>query len=793
MKFNNGMPMTAADVVFTYNFIKKFPAMNLAGLPINSASDLYAGDILTGTATLSDKQYRRKNAWTLWGRRGTPDVLICSDTQLDIDGDGTAGDCSSPSGMTTYLNNLNNMLAISSTLRNDGHNSTGYGDLSIEQIQVYRPPVDYDLKVRYGIATIECTAVKRGPGGKILARRTVRDVVQEIPFPGPDGAIESQGTIQFGGSTGVHWGMVQSSGTNNIIQLPDRNNNFPDAAFPRSTSTRWGFHYSFNPAYFQDLSQANGAANVETALTEMLDISVNGGDKNSNWSPEKVQDPWLLFRARDYVAYGNNSPQAVCGNQSFIQPCPYAQSSAITGNLGGGAQLDHLEYRSNWSHMFNKQIVAFPDMDYQTWKDISRSNGKGLHYLKYISAPSNYQEPANNTGTHDWLYYIDLNSTGSNGLFFFDTTDSNAPNANNTNLTPNHGWASNTYAEGFFYVNSQAFDSSGAGQGTDKECNYPGEPFLDDGLDLKNPNSSVGDDCICLRYDEDSAKCLLGARPVGWQPSSGTGGCQSSDLAGDACKCDQNTLNTMNSDGPHRAVAQLEAGTFRNGVWDRDLDNDGVPDTDAITYGRTDTPWTRFTANNTGSSDSPGGGHCYAAGVLPGYGSANNHGQGQTLGVHPAWKRDPRFLNHLDDWGATASDRQPHEPFLNLDYYLTNSSSVGSWPNSQGQDHGVKLNYQSDHAITHKTNGAADAYTTRARDATGALLTLSLHINGVMYFQGQFTGSGNVKVYGSMLMKQGYSSTGSLDIWFNEGLLNGTWPPSSWKLPRIYPSSVETN
>ncbi len=38
VKWNNGTPMTPADVVFTYNYVKKNPAINLGGLPITSVS-----------------------------------------------------------------------------------------------------------------------------------------------------------------------------------------------------------------------------------------------------------------------------------------------------------------------------------------------------------------------------------------------------------------------------------------------------------------------------------------------------------------------------------------------------------------------------------------------------------------------------------------------------------------------------------------------------------------------------------------------------------------------------------
>jgi peptide/nickel transport system substrate-binding protein len=38
VKWNNGTAMTPADVAFTYNYVMKYPAINLAGLPITSAT-----------------------------------------------------------------------------------------------------------------------------------------------------------------------------------------------------------------------------------------------------------------------------------------------------------------------------------------------------------------------------------------------------------------------------------------------------------------------------------------------------------------------------------------------------------------------------------------------------------------------------------------------------------------------------------------------------------------------------------------------------------------------------------
>ena len=45
MKWSDGQPLTAADVAFTYNLVKKYADINLDGLDISSVSS--AGDTVT--------------------------------------------------------------------------------------------------------------------------------------------------------------------------------------------------------------------------------------------------------------------------------------------------------------------------------------------------------------------------------------------------------------------------------------------------------------------------------------------------------------------------------------------------------------------------------------------------------------------------------------------------------------------------------------------------------------------------------------------------------------------------
>ena len=76
VKWNNGTPMTPADVVFTYNLVKQNTAINLAGLPITSASA--AGNNVT--VNFSSPQYTALQQvagvpilpQSVWSKAGSP-------------------------------------------------------------------------------------------------------------------------------------------------------------------------------------------------------------------------------------------------------------------------------------------------------------------------------------------------------------------------------------------------------------------------------------------------------------------------------------------------------------------------------------------------------------------------------------------------------------------------------------------------------------------------------------------------------------------------------------------------
>jgi peptide/nickel transport system substrate-binding protein len=80
VKWNNGTPFTPADVVFTYNELKAYPAINLAGIPISSVSSS-GNDV---TINFSTPQYTNLQQiagvgilpQAIWSKAGNPATFV---------------------------------------------------------------------------------------------------------------------------------------------------------------------------------------------------------------------------------------------------------------------------------------------------------------------------------------------------------------------------------------------------------------------------------------------------------------------------------------------------------------------------------------------------------------------------------------------------------------------------------------------------------------------------------------------------------------------------------------------
>jgi hypothetical protein len=82
---------------------------------------------------------------------------------------------------------------------------------------------------------------------------------------------------------------------------------------------------------------------------------------------------------------------------------------------------------------------------------------------------------------------------------------------------------------------------------------------------------------------------------------------------------------------------------------------------------------------------------------------------------------------------------------------------------------------------------------TSLRDIRGAQVDLELFLNGVFYNEGSYDGQGNMAYFGSLLFKAGFTVTGTPNVYFNEGLVLGDFPPAAMRIPRVYTSQVQTD
>jgi hypothetical protein len=88
--------------------------------------------------------------------------------------------------------------------------------------------------------------------------------------------------------------------------------------------------------------------------------------------------------------------------------------------------------------------------------------------------------------------------------------------------------------------------------------------------------------------------------------------------------------------------------------------------------------------------------------------------------------------------------------------------------------------------------------TTTARTSKGPNVNAGVHMAGVIYNSGYWNAHGNGKFFGSIVTKQGIIESGSgpsgtPDIWFDVCLKDKCWPPPSLKLPRVVPTSWESD
>lgn len=743
---------------------------------------------------LFDKSFRNNNGM-FFGTEDNPDILI---------NDKTAA---------LFLSNLNIYLfnttvpATMPSSASDTNPCVGCDNIDggrITEIRIYAPPIDGGytngapgwtstagiqgpvgsndsftyLGARFGVATISVTAVKYqaaqcGPfksGCTAQASKRVKMVVSEWPIPGPGGPVQSATSLVSAGNMTIHWGKSTAEGNLNVqnyfaaIPWHDAYNivNFErgyEIALPAGNKPNWPqLTTGSTPPSTDYKQQANW-------FYEMIGRSWNEG------STTTPGDLWWGARARGTICYGGgcgggggtylpSGPQPYTYNLSTIStdPSQFNGNPALSCLFQGQIKSDGVYYNE----------VLFPHIDYDFWKQVALS-GQGqsnVKYLRYVSGSKNGNAGPlfyDNSGCQQtFIQWVDVSNQNSPtcgnaqpGFYFFDTTDGLNPQ-NQTypqgDLTPSIQLSGQTFQmAGFVYLNSD-FSTTGE-HGVYGYYNMPGEPYRDIGYYKVEDNSS-----------DPNYKHLAKADP------------SMVDALGNPQPCVPVTYDASNNPTPKPPVNCVVVGAG-NGQWDYQ-----------------DLPW------SNGGTSKDGKFNVFVT-LYPN--SITRNSPSSPIAANTQYFVVPWYdgCNPGDNGAAGANCSEPHEPYLNLQYPKASGGGTVADPNgtttvkweAPASQTRLAINLDSsNNPIACTSSSSPSDCTSNGYDKDGPVGQLKPILNGVLYMEGEDQGAGNADYFGSILIRQAFTSKGTPNVWFDEKLVKGEWPPSTMKFPRVYVSTEET-
>jgi hypothetical protein len=376
--------------------------------------------------TFFDKPYRGTTVHAYMGSEAGPDMILQSNS-LDPN----------TSGSVDIVDQLN--AALFTDQPNTGR---------IQRIDIYAPPIIMvsGTPTRYGIATVKVTAAKfrnlgrsgstwvTTPTSRQVSERVVKMVLNEAPYPGPGGPLQSCSGISTNGAFAVHWGTTSAVVDSTIS---------PSEAQLKSRATQ-GIPWITQSSYI------SGAT-----LTNYVNARVAAGG-----AAVQIPDPWFKI-----ISGGTFNPpldpNTAPGNQ--IQPYPYNSATPTADDN---------------SNLFQYSVVSCPTFDYDLWKQVAQSGFEDTHYLVWAGAGDSFRE--NGVGTARTFAQWTKGVEG--GVYFFDTKDGLPPDPNGTNLTPQVALSSSDdwAGAGFIYLNAVNMNQTGIiADAVNRVLFPPGEPYVD--------------------------------------------------------------------------------------------------------------------------------------------------------------------------------------------------------------------------------------------------------------------------------------------------------------------------
>ena len=718
------------------------------------------------TMILFDKPFRSTvNAHRFYGTENNPDIWINQTTSA------AAGNVVGPRDFLTHFNIalFNNNPALNRMDNNEGG--------IITDIRIYAPPVEnanlsadpgwnggggqptnglgtvaqgfLEGGTRFGVATVRVTATKfnppcenfpcNAPNFRVVATRTVKVTITEWPFPGPQGPVQTNANLNTSGNIQIHWGRTTASGNMTMAKT--------FASIPWANAYE---HAHYEHGYDTNAATNNWPTGQTTQQWPRAATALAQDTNNFLYElmGRSIPDPWWEMRARGLINGSGSTTKAI--------PFPYAWGTDPTINRSNWFQLQ------NQTNYDQQQNILFPRIDYNFWKQVAQSadSEPNIYYLQWVAGEDFRDRTGAIRDARAWLDITTAPPAGTGpksvpGFFFFDTQNQMNPQNNAGGiLTPQIDFnGGSMQTKGFVYMNTTSFGTKGLG-GVLEWVQMPGEPYRDIGY---------------LMVEEDNT--LPNYK-----------GYAKANAAGPAC----NPPLLAN-------IANCRVFGMGNGSWDfQDLD------------------WSNGAAAQNGIFDFR---------IQQFSGGANPGPLARAAGNVPAtdsWKPVVWFPGCNPGPGGNCSE--PHEPYLNLIYPTAALGGVvPGWHNPANTSDtiggsmrpvrrpkitdngdsvtGTPIACVAENTVFGVNNIVTDRdrCTSNSYDRDGGLVQLDIWLNGVYYNEGEFWATGNAIYFGSVLAQADASKAGNPDIYFDERLVKGLWPPGNFGFPRVYVSAEQTD
>lgn len=723
-------------------------ALQAVGLYKESSTDL-----------LFDKPFKPANTDRFLCTEQNPDVIIDRSTTEGID----------------FLDDLNEALFVDTT------------GGEITEILVYAPPIVgtppnaqncYDGGTRYGLATIRVTARKFDTSGdkedeNVIAQRTVKATIAEWPFPGPQGPVQSNANIATGGNLGVHWGKMTSEKdmefANPVTSLP-----WHDA------DERVKFHLGYNSS----VVWAPAASRSVGHVLRPSDAAISA-------------DPELRKFGYRVVSAGGNATPGTAGVTGATEP---AWPKAIGApNFASGTLMLQVVHSPTYAistqkyheHPWFPELVgktfADPWMEVRAGGDLSNATGNQFHPYKYGS-PNDSVNAIGVAGYSSWFqfqdktveddqldvvfpkmdydFWKDVAVTGrqEDGVYYLRHVS--GEKYTDGVSTKNFAQWTNVVNQGrsgfYFFDTKNGLNPQGAGapgvladaiavNSSDDGSTYQAQGFIYLNVVDFGTSGIKGPDGFHNSPGEPY-------QDVGIRRVNETSG----DWIWDTTTNQYEMMGANSGDWTFQDLKFSNNGTAYNGQFDV-----YVAQRDVIRHDGTSIKiWMPVP---------------YTPGCKPGYG----------------WQGD----------GSVYNCSEPHEPYLNLLYNTKGRKAGGgsaplefkvSWDPAEQTYRSSRVDDKGKPTVAigscTKDSNPRDCTSLRYDDLGSLVTDLAPFLEGVIYNEGSFENTtGNATYYGSLLIQGNVGKAGSAEVWFDEKLIKGQWPPDSFNFPRVLISSIRTD